>query len=371
VKSADLAWSPAFGRIVAVEESSARSFDVRTGAKVELPCIEWGELDPIRLHDVRPWAVSTGRIKGDPPPMKDRDRVVIVDFTTGAVVGSIPPDRKEIGARSYHQVGFLPGTEILFAFATRGEPEETEIQLWSVPPGLSPLRRFAWTGEIPEIDFDRQCSRNERLAWVEKSDLPPKFKVMDLRTGQTILSAPAGHAFTNQKGQQEYSWAVPILSPDGSTLLDEANSVAVDVNTGRLLASLGTSHEWRGVRWTGPGLVQICEDQLSLPAARVWNGLVENFFPRLTVDDVWYDIRDARSGALKWRCTEPTQNSESLDGWVDHRLGLRIDQESVRRIDLEVRWGLIALLQAILAAPLVAAWGLLRWRRWRLSKATP
>ncbi|HVJ82008.1 MAG TPA: hypothetical protein VNC50_13145, partial [Planctomycetia bacterium] len=198
---------------------------------------------------------------------------------------------------------------------------------------------------------------------VHVGTIPTAISVFDIMTGTRLFTDPPPHEF--KKVGASGGWPAPQISPDGSLAVHPMGQAVFEV----------------GAQPSGHRRLWEWKDEYSQVTDIDWNGRIEleeqraRTFPRRQLD--WllatlirapersgfadhYCVRDLRTGAILYRCDEP-----SLGAQMTVR-----DDGSVVRIDPTPRWGLIALLQAILAAPLLALWSLLRWRSWRMAKAT-
>jgi hypothetical protein len=114
----------------------------------------------------------------------------------------------------------------------------------------------------------------------------------------------------------------------------------------------------------------------SVPSLALWNRWIGERIPAAAFKSPWRIVRDSVTMSVRYRCEEPTivglvrPNGFNSNGAVISSKGLVVDHDGgVRPLDPTPRWGLIAILQGILAAPLVTVWALLSWRRWRRAMA--
>ncbi|HVJ82844.1 MAG TPA: hypothetical protein VNC50_17380 [Planctomycetia bacterium] len=232
--------------------------------------------------------------------------------------------------------------------------------------------RAPWEGETESIITDGQFSRNGLFARIETDRSPPRTVVTEYRTGRLVFADPPPSTWTDESIVGRSSQTPPILSPDGRFLLDRQSNCVWSVSSGRKL------WEWADGLFPmqqptvdfGKGLVEVTGYSDSSPALKLWNERIGTAIPALKFKDGWREVRDLSSGRLHYRCDEDTIDCFSSSGAVISSQGVAIDETGiVRRLGPVPRWGLIAILQAILAAPLVGLWGLLRWRKWRMTRA--
>jgi hypothetical protein len=114
------------------------------------------------------------------------------------------------------------------------------------------------------------------------------------------------------------------------------------------------------------------EDLSAHLTMRFWNQWIGSLAPRWEIVEEWRTVRELPSGDLLFRCDKPTLNGSCTEGWVIGKESKLVTKDGlIFDTHPKVRWSLIALLQTILAAPLVGLWGLLRWRKWRRARAAP
>ena len=206
-------------------------------------------------------------------------------------------------------------------------------------------------------------SRNGRYVRTEQGTRPAAITVFEVRTGAILLEDPPIDMVTPFSGGFSGYWPAPSISEDGRLVLNptegafyelgdapgEAIRIAKWIDATRHIVDF----DWRGTVMLSERL----DGRFPMRQLKWIFGSEVEWLEEMS--DCWA-VHDLRSGAFHFRCDEPKLKGPEV---------VRNDG-TVVALAPTPRWGLIALLQAILAAPLVALWGLLRWRRWRLSRAT-
>jgi hypothetical protein len=361
----------------------------------------------LSMHSHRPWVaaeeVSTRLRDG-----LRGSRLVIRDVTSGKLEYTILDTGNKEHPSGFTYFRFLPESDSVFVVAKNDLDGKPEAQVWSVPPGTEPISRFPWKSSDDRDNYE-VFSQNNRVAWADLLPGRETTSVVDLRTGRLLLfDAPAPPVVDpdDLNGFKLFSYIGPFyrpdlaLSPDGQMLFDARREFVVSIEDGSVIWSgrhpegdnvrrpagskrenaKATMEDVRSVQvknhlhptvdFKGAGRIEADEGSSSLLTARLWNEYIGDRVPHWRIDENLRTVRNLRTGQLLYRCDGPTLDGKCIGGWVVESAGILVkDDGSLLAASPKVRWGLIALLQAILASPIVALWGLLRWRRWRLARA--
>ncbi|HVJ82009.1 MAG TPA: hypothetical protein VNC50_13150 [Planctomycetia bacterium] len=335
--------------------------DLRTGKRMRLP-IDAHDGAELAAHPDRPWVAAIEVTKS--PNAGPQTRVMVVNVDSGAVLGKFPrilPSGKSLG---FTGVEFIPGTdELAISYVSEGFKDEgvseSWLEVWNVRSGVTPRSRIR--AERLHLN-DGSMSRNGRYARTELGTNPAAISVFDVMTGTMLLEDPPYEKVTRIIGGISGSWLAPSISDDGRFVFNRMERAFYELGDApgqakRIALWLDPANQVVDVDWRGT--VTLSEQlQLKFPLRqlkRIFGSKIE-----------WLEemsdcgaVHDLRTGALLYRRDEPTVNGS---------LFVRYDG-TVIKVDPTPRWGLIALLQAILAAPLLALWSLLRWRKWRMMRA--
>ena len=342
------------------EQFRSAFVDLLAGRKIDIGEDVDFEDCPRLLNEERHWIVGA-RSAADRAEEGER-ALIIFDYTDGRIIGEAPGGIHGVGeVHLAEHVAFLPGSdELLLSFFFEDPPK---LNIWSIPPGPAPARRLNDPGvKFPAFVDDHQISRNSRVVW----DNPEEewTTVLDLRNGDVVYADPPMH----QRGKAvrpDHRARHPQISKDGRTIVAQSGGDVIDVESGKVLWSHEKSHS--GWIDRSGSLLRVPEHAADLAATRRWNQWLGALLPSMRIGARWIGEYELRTGRLIQRVDQGdfrARCGKSGEFYLS-------DQGLLTTADPTPRWGLIALLQSILAAPLVGLWGLLRWRKWRRARAAP
>jgi hypothetical protein len=358
-------WSPKTGFVIfdasmADAQGSALAVSLKSGLRIEINSKfteHWGNGKHILLNQDRPWAAQIDhsgptRSSWGPP------RVAIIDLESGMPFARFPIEAAPGHSIRITGVEFSPDSDLVSCTYRTAkeeeEPGENCFAIWKVSGGPRPLRQIkSWPYDL----FDCTLSSNGRVACIHVGSSPIAIAVFDVFRNKLLLEDPPPDQRTD--GGATEVWPAPRICPEGRLVVNELGGkvyrIADEAAECKLLWSW--DQEWTNVGdidWSGRIELE------TIPARPTFRGRAEAAFAQFVGWKEFgrYTVRDLRTGATLYSCDEPSLK------WPLTVL----DDGTVVRIDPVPRWGLIAFLQSILAAPLVAVWGLLRWRRARDRK---
>jgi len=356
-------WSPVTGYAV-FDASRSKSrkplaVNLKTGRRIELDGRGW-EDSQIKLHADRPWAAALDRRAKPNEKIPSCDAATVLDLDSGKEVATLPRRLPRDGKFEVRNIELMPGSDlaVLECSSLNVEGKYSQwLECWRVTGGEQPVGRLEnWVLHFA----DGALSANGRLACVHLGTVPVAVSVFDLLSGKRLLIDPPQGMFEEHFASG--IWPAPRISPDGNTVVNGLGRSVYEIgpepeNCRRLWRWESPQTSVTSVDWAG-GRVELLEPS----ATEFPHAQIEWVARRLggSPDFGSYCVCLLHTGATLYRCDESS---------LDAPLAIR-DGGSVVKVDPTPRWGLIALLQAILAAPLVTLWGLLRWQKWRLSRAS-
>jgi hypothetical protein len=248
----------------------------------------------------------------------------------------------------------------------------TRMEIWSIPPKAAPEREVGLPIEFSDFMPSRARYTDGLIAWEFEDDEKKRFvRVFSETTGKFKVEDPLFDSQTSAQGPQDNEPWVNLKTRDGTGLAVASHAV-YGLDDGRRIWGWGTELGELpiGLDLGGSGKIEFYDSFERVAPLRIWNDWAKTLAPGFQFQWACARVCDLQSGRMLYRCEEPSlPNVTGNYGPVVYGdLHVTLNGR-VTRIDPTPRWSLIALLQAILAAPLVAVWGLLRWRRWRLAKA--
>jgi hypothetical protein len=327
-----------------IKKGGFHALDLLTGKWRELAS---DEVIAFATHPSKPWVAFTQWKTSSTP-----SRAVVLNLQTGEK--AFERALSVAGGNTVALV-FIPDRD---ALALRvGNSKKLEIEV--LPISLSSSGESVGA-DMPLMD-DLSASRNGRIClyqsfgWTDASG-PPGGDVFDLLEKRFLSSIPATER--NVAPDSSRSAFRPVISPNGQAMLRGVPGALHRVGDGAIIWSPG-SHE----RITGMyGMANRplpWDNEFSV--AEDWHSFWKKWFPKLAFTTL--ARRSLDTGELLMR-TPSDFFADAQHCNASGTLFVNFDG-SVHRLPLGINWPLLALCQAILAAPLVLLWALLRWRRRR------
>jgi hypothetical protein len=358
--------------------------DPRSGRQSSLGNHDWAEVPGFQFHESKPWVAGFVRSASRGGENAERSGLAVVDLESGATLGVLSGDMSPGELWTYSDFQFVPGTDELF-IVKRGRDEKKVAEIRRLQAGFQRSGEFPWQFDIETLCNSKQFSRTGLLAISDVEHQPIRTVAMEYRTGRIVFADPPISTWTDTPTPSKVVNRPPSLSADGRFLADEYSDKVWDLERNAIveapLAGEATFDEWilqkgRVGIDSAQNHFEATEVLSSVPSLSLWNRWIGERLSPAMFESPWRAVRDPVSRTLKYRCDEPTvvgfadRNGFNSRGVAIPSKRLFVENGgSVRSLDPTPRWGLIALLQATLAAPLVALWALLRWRRRRLAGA--
>lgn len=322
--------------------------------------------DRVEFHPTRPLAVFFSRDSNrynrrfvdQAPSAPSQETIRLIDLPIGDSIFRWPrPLVAAVGVK-------LAGKPIFFGSNRLAIPakqnDKHRLEIWDLDALDFPPQVI----EGLNIESDSVGASEHRIAWQTGSGPNLKVHVYDLNLGREIFEAPS--RFKEKETEVRTSGWDPMMRFDstGRGLLNPNFSVLWDVETGRTLWRGG--YGWMGMKKPHPEGVGVyasaeidCDPPDRFESLETWYYKCGSWSGEKTV----YALRSLRDGSVLYRCWKMTATARviSPDGL------LMVDSKSwnVHELPPPVNWPLLAVCQAVLAAPLVLMWAFLRWRRRR------
>jgi hypothetical protein len=292
------------------------------------------------FHPSKPWALFTG---GGKDKIYD---AVVLDLKTGARVFDtrtcIPRERMKL-ARSFAAT-FVGDDAVAIPFSNQPGKPTVDFEIWSMT-SRTMLRRFEGDMTPPGM----LGSSDGRIVLYD-ARTPYRTEVFDLATGDLLGSLPPKPERIAW-GQPPVSMPLaPSLHGGGCRVLSSPAGGLFDVATGEAIWRADDHESFWIVR--PPERIELRE-HWSIP------------FVGRKLDFSTFAIRRIDDGSFLSRSQYSTLAEHRTN--ADETLFLQ-DAKTVRQLPLRPYWLYMVSAQAILAAPIIALWAALRWRRKRTAR---
>ena len=418
-----------FNRLGRGEFQDEAIFDLNTGATIRTKTRDWASGVWIDFHNERPWAVASGILPGD-SRNGEGHRLLVVNLVDGAIVGALP---KLQSGEDLSGFAFKPGSELLFVIVKNRADGRLRGEIWNLPPEERPIRSFPLPDSAYEIrglvvSASGRCAWYDdsdgdfRLHVIDLSDGRTVFTDPPVPRRESEGNGPAAEReeepslrpVRRTRLVASYRSTKLSLSADGKMLFDQAREFVVDVYTGRVAwaapdalarrspvpaakllngepitlndvrafpepnpRQIRVKPGQRASKWeppkadfADPPRVESSESASAHSITRRWNEWVGAWAQKWRIEYSGRAVRDLQTGALEFRCDVSTIGGECADGVAFQSAGVFVDHKGrILALGPAPRWELIALMEVILAIPLVGLWGLLRWRESRMATA--
>lgn len=318
---------------------------------VDLKTGEWRKLSDARVygvdvHPVRHWVAFQERHKDGKP----ESRVAVRDFDDGREVFSREFDGKaEFAGGPF----FLPGSHRLVVPTKRITLTDVILQqrrhfeIWDLSASPAKLER---TVVGPAMDYRGAATTGGRIAFADEPGSWALMQVFDFATESVVLTKPRT---LNRTGFRMGNYRPPSLSPNGKAVCLPADVGVRKVDDSGFLWTLKAYEEITAV--TADAQVVVKEN---------WSKLLPTWRVFQELDAHSLRVMESGESTLRtWKRAIPEPLLASHDGTLLVDYGGAVYSWPPR-----VSWLLFGVCQAILAAPLVMLWLILRWRSRRRER---
>jgi hypothetical protein len=311
---------------------SLRALDLAAG--------EWRLLDdqPVRhvtMHPQKPWVAYVRTVLNYDHSLR------VADVTTGKrLLNHRLPTRAKVLDRPF----FLEGDRVaVVGSSSEGVNAKDAGGRYEILSMNTPDAKPTVV-EGPAVDQFASMGMNGRVVYKTTSH-SPAVEVFDLETRQSKRPLSA-----QTWGGDSDSISPPVISCSGRTVLGGAAKSVWNIDTEMEI--------WRPGSWESPHAFDYYDD---FAVVEDWSGLWAKFLPGFRFKT--WARRDFATGALKQRTSYDQNVIPHFCNAAGNLAAMK--DGTIRSLPLRVNWPLLALCQAVLAAPLVLLWAVLRWRRRR------